>query len=308
MGTDTIKESEKSSLDRTLSSAEGGADNDADWDVVITPKKSLFQLDLKELWQYKDLILLFVRRDLIAIYKQTILGPLWHIVQPLLTTITFTVIFGNIAKLSTNGIPHVLFYMSGIVTWTYFQSVVKKTSDTFIQNRGIFTKVYFPRMVTPISVTISKLLTFGIQVLFFLCFYAYFWGFTEHELGANPSYLLLFPLLVILMAWLGLGVGIIISALTTKYRDLTFLVGFGVQLLMYMSPVIYPISSVSGKLETIVMANPMSPVIETMRFIFLDAGYSSWGSLGYSALCSGVIFFFGMMLFNRVEKNFADTV
>ena len=280
---------------------------DSGWDLVIQPQKSLFHINYREIWKYKDLILLFVRRDLIAIYKQTILGPLWHIIQPLLTTITFTIIFGRIAKLSTDGLPQVLFYMAGVVTWTYFGESLKKTSGTFIANAGIFGKVYFPRLVMPISVVISNLISFTIQFSFFLCFLAYFYFFTDSQVHPN-LFVFLLPFLIVIMAFLGLGFGIIISSMTTKYRDLAFVVGFGVQLFMYASPVIYPLSSVSGKLRYIILANPMTSVIETVRYAFLGVGEYNPLYILYSLSFTIVILFLGILMFNRIEKNFTDTI
>jgi lipopolysaccharide transport system permease protein len=276
------------------------------WDLIIKPQRSLFDLRLGELWRYRDLVMLFVRRDFVAVYKQTILGPLWYLIQPLLTTITFTVIFGNIARLPTDGLPQFLFYMSGTVIWTYFAECLTKTSNTFVQNAHLFGKVYFPRMAVPVSILISNLITFGIQFAFFLLFMGYF-----ALRGANvlPNlYLLLTPLLILIMAGLGLGFGIIISSLTTKYRDLRFLVQFGVSLLMYATPVIYPVSSIPDRFQWLIRLNPMTPVVEAFRYAFLGAGSVSAGDLAYSTGFMLVVVFVGSVIFNRVEQTFMDTV
>ncbi len=276
------------------------------WDLIIRPKTSLLNWQLKELWAYRDLILLFVRRDFVSIYKQTILGPLWFILQPLLTTILFTVVFGNIAQISTDDLPPVLYYMSGIVLWNYFQECVTKTSNTFINNAQIFGKVYFPRLSVPVSVVISNLILFAIQFLFFMGFFVYFvWQGVDIRPNMTIIY---FPVLLIIIGGLGLGFGIIISALTTKYRDLKFLVDFGVKLLMYATPVVFPLSSVSGKYKLLLLANPMSSVIEAFRFSFLGKGAFDWTYLGYSASFMIIVLVTGILIFNKVEKNFMDTV
>ncbi len=238
--------------------------------MVIRPQRNLLDLRLGELWKYYDLVMLFVRRDFVSVYKQTILGPLWYLIQPLLTTITFTVIFGNIAKLPTDGLPQFLFYMSGTVIWTYFSDCLTKTSQTFVNNSQLFGKVYFPRLAVPVSILISSLITFAIQFAFFLAFMGYF-ALTGSSIHPN-WWIALSPLLVLMMAGLGLGFGIIVSSLTTKYRDLRFLVTFGVSLLMYISPVIYPASSVPSRFQILVAANPMTPIIEAFRYAFLGAG------------------------------------
>ncbi len=280
------------------------------WDIEITPAKGWWDLDLKGLWQYRDLVKLLVRRDIVAVYKQTVLGPIWHVVQPLTTTLTFTLVFGLVARLSPEGIPAVLFYMSGIVTWGFFAGIVNKTSKTFIGNSNLMTKVYFPRLVVPVSTTISNLVGFGIQLATFLGFLLvyHFWhlgGFTWHP---GPE-LLLFPFLVLLMALLGLGVGIIVSAMTTKYRDLSFLVGFGVQLLMYLSPVIFPLSLFEQHPAMLMglKLNPMTPVIESTRTMFFG-GTLDWGGLSYTAGVAAVLMVVGAVLFHRVERSFADIV
>jgi lipopolysaccharide transport system permease protein len=275
----------------------------------IEAKSSLVDLKLAEVWAYRDLLILLVRRDFVSFYKQTILGPLWFFIQPLFTTIIFTFIFGNLAGISTDGLPKPLFYMAGITAWNYFADCLTKTSTVFRDNAGIFGKVYFPRLIMPLSIVVSNLVRFGVQMLLFLLLIAYY-----YLTGAsfNPNWAIcLFPFVVILMALLGLGAGMIISAMTTKYRDLAFLVSFGVQLLMYATTVIYPLSEAINKYPEyawIIQYNPMTPIIETFRFGFLGEGSFSWASLGYA---TGVTFQFlilGIIIFNKVERNFVDTV
>ncbi len=276
------------------------------WDLIIEPKRTWYDLRLKQVWKYRDLVMLFVRRDFVSYYKQTILGPLWFLIQPLLTTITFTVIFGQIAALPTDGLPQFMFYLSGTVIWGYFAECLRKTSDTFIANQNIFGKVYFPRLVMPISVLLSNLITFGIQFLLFLAFVFFF--FLSGSAIQITWFALLLPLLLFLMAGLGLGFGIIISSMTTKYRDLRFLVTFGVQLWMYATPVIYPVSSIPERFRWLVLLNPITPIVEAFRYAFLGAGTVSWGMLGYSFGVMVFVFFLGVILFNHVEQTFMDTV
>lgn len=276
------------------------------WDLIITPRKKWYDLQLREVWRYRDLIALFVRRDFVSRFKQTILGPLWFIIQPLFTSIVFTVIFGQIARLPTDGLPQILFYMSGTVVWHYFSGCLSGTSHTFTANAGIFGKVYFPRLVTPISLVISNLISFAIQLTFFLCFLLYF--VIQGADVTLTAWALVLPLLILIMAGMGLGFGIIISSLTTKYRDLSYLVGFGVSLWMYATPVIYPVSSIPARWRWLADVNPMTPIIETFRAGFLGAGDASWMRLGYSALFMLGILFIGIVIFNRVEKTFIDTV
>ncbi|MBL0175430.1 MAG: ABC transporter permease [Ignavibacteria bacterium] len=249
---------------------------------------------------------LFVRRDFVAVYKQTILGPIWFFLQPLFTTIMFTVVFGNIAKMSTDGLPPMLFYMAGNIMWNYFQECLNKTSMTFITNAHIFGKVYFPRLVVPISVVVTNLLTFGLQFLFFLGFLAYY-GATGAHFSMN-IYVLMTPVFLLMMAALGLGLGIIVSSMTTKYRDLRFLVTFGVQLLMYGTPVVYPLSKVPAKYVPFLLANPVTPIIEGFRYAFLGTGTFRSEHMLMSAGIIVVILFVGVVLFSRVEKTFMDTV
>lgn len=276
------------------------------WDLIIHPHAPWYDLRLKELWEARELIALFVWRDFVAVYKQTILGPLWYLVQPLLTTLTFTVIFGNIAKLPTDGLPPFLFYMAGTVIWSYFAACLTKTSTTFTSNAGLFGKVYFSRLAVPVSMILTNLMTFGIQFVLFIAFLVYF-ALTGARVQPNAG-ILLTPLLLVMMAGMGLGFGIIISALTTRYRDLQFLVGFGVQLWMYATSVIYPLSLVPEQLRLLVLLNPLTPVIEAFRFAYLGSGTVSAGLLLYSAVFTLVIVLTGLIIFNRVERNFMDTV
>ena len=276
------------------------------WDMIIGPQRNLFDLRLRELWHAGDLIMLFVRRDFVSVYKQTILGPLWYLIQPLLTTIIFTVIFGNFAKLPTDGLPSFLFYMSGTVIWTYFVSCLTKTSETFVSNANLFGKVYFPRLAVPISILISNLIAFAIQFAFFLAFMGYF---VLQGTQLHPNWwMLLTPVLLLIMAGLGLGFGIIVSALTTKYRDLRFLVQFGAQLLMYVTPVIYPISSIPHRFQALIQFNPMSSVVEAFRYAYLGSGTVNLAQLGYSFSIMLVVIIIGVVMFNRVETTFMDTV
>jgi len=280
--------------------------NEQDWDLIIQPKRRLLDLRLGELWKYRDLVMLFVRRDFVSVYKQTILGPLWYLIQPLLTTVTFTVIFGQIAQLPTDGLPQFLFYMSGTVVWSYFADCLTKTSNTFVQNSHLFGKVYFPRMAVPVSVLMSNLITFFIQFAFFLLFVGYF---ALHGADIQPNiWILSFPILLLIMAGMGLGLGILISAMTTKYRDLRFLVTFGVSLLMYATPVIYPASSIPERFQMLIKANPMTPIVETFRYAFLGAGSVHPLDLLYSFGFMVIVVIIGTVVFNRVESTFMDTV
>jgi lipopolysaccharide transport system permease protein len=280
--------------------------DDEYWDEIITSKNRLFDLRLKELWDHRDLIFLFVRRDFISVYKQTILGPLWYLIQPLFTTVIFVIVFGNIAKISTDGNPQILFYMSGLIFWNYFADCLNKTSNTFLNNAHIFGKVYFPRLSVPISIIITNLITFSIQFGLLLIFYFYY--FTNHaRLQPNP-YLLLLPVLIISTGLLGLGTGIIISSLTTKYRDLKFLLTFALQLMMYATPVIYPLSTIPAKYQIFLLINPMTAIIETFRYALLGSGSINLLNLGYSILFTILALFLGIIIFNRVEKNFMDTI
>lgn len=276
------------------------------WNLIIKPNQSVFSVDYKALWRFRDLLLLFVRRDITSTYKQTILGPIWFLVQPILTTITFIVIFGNIAQISSDGLPRILFYMSGIVLWNYYAECLIKTSETFTANSNLFGKVYFPRLIVPISIVVSSMIRFAIQFLLFIgcCLYYYFQG-TPIQLHTT---VLLFPFLLLLMAGHGLAFGIIISSLTTKYRDLKFLVQFGVQLLMYASSVVVPLSSAGEKYRWVLLMNPMTSIIETFRYSFLGVGFYNPIYLIFNLISLIVILIIGLFLFNKVEKSFMDTV
>jgi len=276
------------------------------WDLIVKPKVKWYDLKLNEIWRYKDLLFLFVRRDFVSLYKQTILGPTWFFIQPIITAITFTIIFGNLAKISTDGLPQVLFYLSGITLWNYFSDTLTKTSDTFTANSNIFGKVYFPRLIVPLSVVVSNLIKLCVQLLLFIIIWIYFL-LTDSNIKPN-EFLIIVPLLIFLIGFLGLSFGIIITALTTKYRDLKFLVVFAVQLMMYASPIVYPLSIVPHKYKWIILANPVTSIIETFKFAFLGVGEFNWIHLSYSFIFTIVLFFFGIIIFNRVEKTFMDTV
>lgn len=281
------------------------------WDLIIKPKSKWYDLKLKEILKHKDLLFLFVHRDFVAQYKQTILGPLWFFIQPIFTAITFTVIFGNLAEISTDGLPKPLFYMCGITLWNYFSDTLTKTSDTFSSNANIFGKVYFPRMIVPLSIVVSNLIKLGVQFLLFILLWIYYLTIDSYH-AINPnSALLLIPFLIILMGFLGLSFGILISSMTTKYRDLKFLVAFGVQLLMYASPIVFPLSLVSEKYpqyKLYLLANPITSIIETFKYAFLGVGEFDFMHLGYSFLFTLVLFFISLIVFHGVEKNFMDTV
>jgi len=278
----------------------------APFTLEIKPRSNILNLNLKEVWNYRDLLILFVRRDFVSIYKQTILGPLWVVIQPLMTMLMFMIVFGGIAKISTDGTPMALFYLAGIVTWNYFSACLQAISDTFIMNAGIFGKVYFPRLITPLSIVISKLISFLIQFVLFLIVFIYY-NLTLESIQPNLA-ILLIPILIIMMAGLGLGLGLIITSLTTKYRDLRFLITFGVQLAMYASPVIYPLSTIPEKFTLIILANPMSSIIETFKYAFLGNGIFNWWYLAYSFVFMVLCLVTGALIFNRVEKKFMDTV
>lgn len=276
------------------------------YQVEIVPKRGLFEIDLKEIWNYRDLIFLFVKRTFVSQYKQTILGPAWAVIQPLLTTIVFTVVFGGLAGLPTDGVPGFLFYMCGTICWNYFSSNITVTSNTFVSNAAIFGKVYFPRLVLPISTVITNLISFSIQLITFLIFWAVYW---LKRTAVNPNwFLFMLPLLLLQMAMLSLGFGIIISALTTKYRDLTMLVGFGVQLWMYATPVAYSSSLIPPKWLGLYMLNPMTPIIEMFRCGFLGTGSVNMSYYLISWFLTLLILVIGVLLFNKVEKTFMDTV
>ena len=275
------------------------------FETTITARRGWFDVNLRELWKYRDLILLFVRRNFVATYKQTILGPAWAIIQPLLTTVVFTVVFGNLAGLSAKGTPSFLFFMSGTVAWGYFSGCLTQTANTFIGNAGILGKVYFPRLVMPISTVLTNIIPFLIQAMMFFAFFCYYWC----KGAVSPNlYVCLIPLLVLHMALLGLGCGVIISALTIKYRDLAMLVGFGMQLWMYGTPVAYDMNIVPAKYLCFYMLNPMTPIINAFRYAFLGLGEMNWQYYGVSWCVTLVIFVLGVILFSRVEKSFMDTI
>lgn len=284
------------------------------WTEVIRPKSSLLDVNLKEIWDYRDLMTLFVKRDIITQYKQTILGPLWYVVQPAITVLMYMVVFGGIAGIPTDGIPQPLFYLAGICLWQYFSDCLTLTSNTFVVNANLFGKVYFPRLIKPISSVVSNLVRLSIQFALFLLVYAWYF-FTGTGSGTVNAYALLFPLLLVVLAGLALGFGIIISSLTTKYRDLQILFTFIVQLWMYATPVVYPLTQVRGKmlmgmdLATIMSLNPITPIIETFKYGFLGAGeFIGFGWLSYSAGFMVVFLALGIILFNRIQKSFMDTV
>lgn len=277
--------------------------------IVIEPKNSLFRLDLKEVWQYRDLLVMYIKRDIVTFYKQTILGPLWFLIQPLFTTLMFMFVFGGIAGISTDGLPQPLFYMAGLLCWNYFAECLNRCSDTFNANQNVFGKVYFPRLVVPLSVVVSGMVKMGIQFGLFLLIYLYY--VIKGDSFHINAYAFLFPLLVLMLAGLGLGFGLLISSLTTKYRDLRFLITFGVQLWMYATPVIYPLSVMQQSHRQymwLIVANPLTSIIETFKFGFLGEGTFSWWYLGYSFLFTLVIMLWGMVTFNKVQRSFMDVI
>ncbi|MCY2687844.1 ABC transporter permease [Salinimicrobium sp. TH3] len=279
------------------------------WLYEITPKRKLIDLNFKEIWRYRDLLFLFVKRDIVTVYKQTILGPLWYFIQPLFTSVIFTLVFNNIANIPTGEVPAFLFNLTGITAWNYFSQCLTGTSSTFTANAGIFGKVYFPRAIMPLKTVISNLFKFGIQLFILIIFYCYYL-FNGFELSPNSN-LLLFPIYVLMMALLGLGAGMTISALTTKYRDLTVLVGFATTLLMYISAVPYPLSEVSKEVPDLVWLvkyNPLAQIIEGFRYMVLDTGTFTTAGFLYTLGVSVVMFLFGLIVFNKTEKNFIDTV
>lgn len=277
-----------------------------DWDIIITPEKKWFDIQLERIWNYRDLLFLFVKRDVIAFYKQTIFGPLWFFIQPLFTTVIFTFVFGSLANLSTDGLPQPLFYLIGITSWTYFADCLTKTSTVFRDNQMIFGKVYFPRVISALSIVISNLVRFGVQLLLVGIVMIYFLsqGITL-EIGPE---IFLFPVFILLIASQGLGIGMLVSSLTTKYRDLSYLVGFGVQLLMYGTTVVYPLSTLQGKLYWLIALNPVTFIIEGMRKSLTGSGYLTVESISYSIMISTLILLFGYLAFNKVERSFVDTI
>ena len=291
---------------KTMNNSENNA---TPWLFEITPKNKFFSLNLTEVWQYRDLLLLFVKRDIVTVYKQTVLGPLWYLIQPLFTSITFTIIFNNLAGINTGTVPPFLFNLAGITVWNYFTACLTGTSNTFGANAGIFGKVYFPRIIVPISIVISNLLKFGIQFGIFIAFYVFYY-FQGAAISLN-GLVVFFPILIIVMGILGLGLGMFISSLVTKYRDFSHLIGFGVQLLMYVSAVVYPMALVKEKMPEyawLVQYNPLAYIIETTRYMLLNVGHISFWGLGYTFVATVLIFLVGVLIFNRTEKSFIDTV
>lgn len=282
---------------------------DKEWDIIITNRSRLLSIDLGEIWRYRDLLAMYVKRDIITVYKQTVLGPLWFVIQPLLTTVMFMFVFGGLAGISTDGVPQAVFYLAGLVCWNYFQDCLSKCSDTFNANQQVFGKVYFPRLVVPLSIVTSNLVKMGIQLALFLAVWLYYF-----LMGANfrpNAALLLLPLLVAMLGGMGLGFGMMISSMTTKYRDLRFLVTFGVQLWMYATPVIYPLSVMKHTYPGYVwllVANPLTPIVETFKYAFTGVGEFSWLYLCYSLLFTLFVLFAGTLVFNRVQRNFMDVI
>ena len=278
------------------------------WTTEIKPKNKLLSIDFKEIWQYRDLMLLFVKRNIITQYKQTILGPLWYFIQPIMTTVMYMVVFGGIAKISTDGLPQPLFYLAGISFWQYFADCLNKTSNTFVSNASIFGKVYFPRLVTPLSDVISNLVRFAIQFVLFLIVYAYYAIFTDVQIHTN-WYILLLPLLIVMLAGLALGFGILFSSMTTKYRDLQLLLSFFVSLWMYATPVIYPLSTITNDtLKLVMQLNPLTGIVEFFKYGMLGVGCHDWWMLGYSFIFMVVLLASGIVVFNKVQRSFMDTV
>ena len=276
--------------------------------LYIRPHEKLWHVDLREIWRYRDLIQLFVKRNIVVQYKQTVLGPLWYLIQPILTVIMNMVVFGNIAKMSTDGVPQALFYMAGNVCWFYFADCLNQTSNTFVANQHMFGKVYFPRLVVPIATVLSNLLRFGIQLSLFAVLWIWFVA-NGADITMNVFGIVLLPLLVIMLAGLGLGFGILVSSMTTKYRDLSILFTFIVQLWMYGTPIVYPLSMVTdSNLRMLIMANPMTAIIEAFKYITLGQGYFSWTALGYSFTFMTILLVFGVVVFNKVQRSFMDTV
>lgn len=281
--------------------------NELKWDQIIESKNHIFNFKLKEVWDYRDLLGLLIKRDFVAFYKQTILGPIWFFIQPIFTTITFTIVFSKIARISTDSLPPTLFYMVGVTTWNYFSESLNKTSTVFRDNAGIFGKVYFPRLIIPISVVLSSLIKLVVQFILLSIVMVYFYLIGDHSFGPT-LYIFLFPILILMMALQALGIGMIITALTNKYRDLAFLLSFGIQLLMYATPVIYPLSSISEPYRSYLSLNPMSQIIETARLGLLGHGYFTIYSFAYMVVITFFIFLTGVIVFNKVEKSFIDTV
>ncbi|MDD3038764.1 ABC transporter permease [Bacteroides sp.] len=282
--------------------------DDKKWSTIIKPKNKLWDIDFIELWRYRDLYTLFVKRDIVTQYKQTVLGPLWFFIQPLLTTLMYMVVFGGIAGISTDGLPQPLFYLSGILCWQYFSECLNKTSTTFTANQAIFGKVYFPRLVVPLATVTSNLIRLGIQLLLLIIVYVYYLSFTDFSFSVNWT-LCLFPILIVLLAFLALGFGILISSMTTKYRDMTVLFTFIIQLWMYATPIIYPLSTIKNpNIYMLMTLNPVTGIVEAFKYSVLGVGEFSWTLLGYSIGFMTILMVVGIVVFNRVQRSFMDTV
>ncbi len=277
------------------------------WIEIITPKSNICSINVKEIWDYRDLLLIWMRRDILAVYKQTILGPLWFVVQPILTTIVYIVIFSRVAKLSTTSLPPALFYLSGIIVWSYFAECITKTATFFKDSSAVLSKVYFPRLIIPLSLVLTNLVKFSIQFVLFVIVYLFFF-FTTHSFSAN-EYILLFPLLILLIAGLGLASGMIISSLTIRYKDFVHLITFGVQLLMFTTSVFFPVTSIEDRFyRTVMLANPMTGIIEAFRYGFTGVGYFKWDILAYDTVFMLLLLMISVVLFNMVEKDFVDNI
>lgn len=275
------------------------------WTEVILPRSNFFKIDFEEVWRYRDLLLMLVHRDFVTYFKQTILGPIWFFVNPIMTTIIYVVVFGNIAEISTDGVPQIAFYLAGITLWNYFSTCLNDTATVFSKNATMLGKVYFPRLIMPLSIVVSKLMQLGIQLLLFIVVVVYFWVLGQ----VQPTFWILFsPFLILFLALLSLGLGMIFSSLTVKYRDMVQLLTFGVSLLMYATPVIYPVSSIPNKYKLLIELNPLTPIFEAFKYCFLGVGNVSLIGLVYSVVVTLLVFFVGIFIFNRVEKTFMDTI
>ncbi len=281
--------------------------NNESWDLVIASESKWWSIPFKEIWHYRDLLWILLKRDYKASFRQTVLGPLWFFIQPIFTTLMYTVVFNRVAKLGTDGMPPILFYLSGVILWNYFSTSITSTSNAFISNASIFGKVYFPRLIIPISVVLSNMMKLMVQFSFFLIVFVYYWQCSCSTI--TPSWhAALFPFLFLLMGILGLAIGMLISTFTTKYRDFQYLIAFGIQLLMYATPIVYPSSMVKGVWHDILVLNPMTGIVEGFRYSFLGTGSFQWGMIGYSFIFSIVMLSISVVLFNKVEKKFMDTV
>lgn len=280
-------------------------ESQAQWTEVIVPRENIFKINFEEVWRYRDLLLMLVHRDFVTYFKQTILGPIWFFISPIMTTVIYVIVFGNIAEISTDGVPQVAFYLAGVTLWNYFSSCLNDTAVVFSKNSSMLGKVYFPRLIMPLSVVVSKLMQFGVQLALFFGVVLYFWfvGKIQPNIWAFIS-----PFLILLLALLSLGLGMIFSSLTVKYRDMVQLLTFGVSLFMYATPVIYPVSTIPDKYKTLILSNPLTPIFETFKYGFLGVGDVSIASLLYATIVTIIVFFIGVFVFNRVEKTFMDTI